>query len=138
MIHLCYVSSAKYLMTQADLLEMLEQARRNNAERDISGMLLYKDLSFLQVLEGPVDAVHEIYGTICRDERHERITLLFDEPIEQRDFSTWAMGFENLDDRNLSDIDGYCDFMVNKGEARELFQDSSRARKLLLYFRAKS
>ena len=55
MIHLCYVSTATRLMTQADLLDLLATARQRNKACDVTGMLLYKDMSFVQILEGAAE-----------------------------------------------------------------------------------
>lgn len=125
-------------MSLDELTDMLEQARQKNARLGISGMLLYKDRSFLQVLEGNTDAVHELYSRIQRDERHEKVKTLFDEPIEERDFPEWTMGFQNLDGTDLSNLEGYSDFLDTPGTAREFFEHRTRAKKLLLLFRAKS
>lgn len=138
MIHLCYVSTASRLMSQSDLLELLGVAREKNARSAVTGMLLYKDMSFLQVLEGAAETVHELYAHIRDDSRHERVKTLFDEPIEARDFPDWTLGFENLDGNDLSDIPGYSTFMVDGHQARETFNNPGRAKKILLHFRAKS
>ena len=138
MIHLCYVSTAKYLMTQEDLLELLDAARQNNSELGITGMLLYKGMSFLQVLEGETTVVHTLYEKISQDKRYERVKTLFDEPIDKRDFPDWTMGFEILDGKDLSNIVGYTAFMEDGNKALGVFDNATRARKILLYFRAKS
>lgn len=138
MIHLAYVSSATHLMTQTELLELLAQARDINKELGVTGMLLYKDGSFLQVLEGEEEAVHDVYRRICNDPRHDRVHVLFDEPIENRDFPDWSMGFQNLDSREAQGVKGYRPFFDDDMAAREMFKDRTRAKKLLLLFRAKS
>ena len=137
-IHLAYVSNAVAFMSLNELTAMLEQARQNNAELGITGMLLYKDKSFLQVLEGNADAVHGLYSRIQQDERHEKVKTLFDEPVEARDFPEWTMGFQNLDGTDLSSLESYSDFLDAPGTAREFFEHRTRAKKLLLLFRAKS
>ena len=138
MIHLCYVSTASRLMSQSELLELLAEARAQNIQTDITGMLLYKDMSFLQVLEGAAENVHRTFENIRSDERHERVQVLFDEPIDSREFPDWAMGFENLDGDDLTTMPGYSAFMVDGKQARESFDNIGRAKKILFYFRAKS
>jgi hypothetical protein len=49
-----------------------------------------------QVLEGETDVVDETYGRIEKDPRHQDIYLILREPIEQRDFAQWHMGFRRL------------------------------------------
>jgi hypothetical protein len=125
-------------MSSAELAELLEAARRHNAEQQISGMLLYKDLSFLQVLEGPARQVAALYESIRNDPRHSKVRTLFEHAIERREFPDWTMGFQNLDNTDLSTVEGYSDVMDASGSARALFDNPSRAKKLLLLFRARS
>jgi hypothetical protein len=138
MIQLAYVSTATQLMSNEDLKRLLEQSREFNAENDVTGMLLYKDRSFLQVLEGSEDVLIPLYDRIRRDSRHEKVKTLFMTDVPRRDFSDWSMGFKNLDGSDLSKLPGYCDFMEEGETARAMFEDLTRARKLLLLFRAKS
>jgi hypothetical protein len=49
---LVYVSSAIYIFTQEELLILLDQCVELNKNNGITGMLLYKDGNFMQVLEG--------------------------------------------------------------------------------------
>ncbi len=136
--HLAYVSKATYLMTNQELIDLLAQAQRNNMENDVTGLLLYKDQSFIEVLEGPQLAVEETYSRICKDTRHAQLKTLFKEPIVSRDFPSWAMGFRNLDDPEILTTPGFTNFMLDEYPIREFAKDLSRARKLLLFFRARS
>ena len=138
MIQLAYVSNAVHLMTETDLTDLLRQARAINEAHVITGMLLYKDRSFLQVLEGDSDAVHTLYARIVRDPRHEKVKTLYDEPIAKRDFQEWTMGFRNLNGSDLESLVGYTDFMDKPDVARTFFEDLTTAKKLLLLFRSKS
>jgi len=125
-------------MSSAELAELLEAARAHNADQAISGMLLYKDLSFLQVLEGPADRVLALYAAIRADPRHSKVRTLFEHPVERREFPEWTMGFQNLDRTDLSNVEGYSDVMNSSGRARTLFENPSTAKRLLLLFRARS
>ena len=138
MIQLCYISTAKRLMSARDLKELLEVARDKNQKRHITGMLLYKDMSFLQVLEGEAKALYRIFDSILADDRHENFKTLFDIEIESRDFDQWSMGFRNLDQEDLSEIPGYNQFMNSSLTAKDFLRDSSRAKRTLLYFRSHS
>lgn len=91
-----YVSSAKEIFTQEKLWELLRRARDANAQHDITGMLLYKDGSFIQAIEGPPDAIGRLYDNICADQTHHLMIKLIDDPISERAFADWSMGFQNL------------------------------------------
>ncbi len=57
MFFLVYVSSAVRPFSRVDLDDLLATSRANNARVGITGMLLYKDGNFMQVLEGDEEAV---------------------------------------------------------------------------------
>jgi len=49
---LSYTSIASHLMAHDELIQLLQEARENNRKRGITGMLLYMEGCFFQVLEG--------------------------------------------------------------------------------------
>jgi hypothetical protein len=49
---LAYTSIASHHMAHEELLALLAQSRKNNLPTDITGMLLYMEGCFFQVLEG--------------------------------------------------------------------------------------
>lgn len=138
LFQLCYISRAARLMATRELSNLLAAARQYNVAHGITGMLLYKDLSFLQILEGPRDALVTLYNLIRVDQRHTRVRTLFDNPIDAREFADWTMGFQNLDGVDLMAIEGYSDLMQADGNAQQLFDNPTRAKRLLLLFRAQS
>lgn len=96
MLSLCYLSAATVPFSPAELDALLATSRANNARNDISGMLLYRDGDFLQVLEGPESAVRATYQRIARDPRHGRIMLIDESEVETRAFADWSMGFRRI------------------------------------------
>jgi hypothetical protein len=60
MIQIYYISSATAPMSTSDLLQLLRQCRDNNASRSVTGMLLYANGTFLQVLEGPDQVIDDL------------------------------------------------------------------------------
>mgnify|MGYP001548538738 CR=1 FL=1 len=93
LVRLVYASKATKSMELKDLGEIHKAARGKNAELGITGLLCYDENVFVQWLEGPRDAVNELYTTILRDWRHDRITLLDYGEVDQRQFQQWEMGF---------------------------------------------
>jgi hypothetical protein len=71
---------------------ILEQSRRNNPLRGITGMLCYTNDLFVQVLEGGRNEVCGLFGAIVRDERHSDVQILIFEEISERLFGSWTMG----------------------------------------------
>jgi hypothetical protein len=133
LIHCIYASSAASSFKEYDIPALLEQARMANAERDLTGMLLYIDGSFFQVLEGEAAAVDEVYGRILQDSRHTLVTLIIREPIAARNFSEWTMGFCTVDALKAGQVIGENDFF--KSASCVAHMDSGRAKKLLSAFR---
>lgn len=137
MLQLIYVSTATRAMTEDDLEDILRAARSRNKEMDVTGLLLYRDGAFIQVLEGEDDAVQEIYDLIESDERHRGVTLLSTTSIEEREFPNWQMGFRHLGDEDLRDLDGFSSFMDDDvvRQLRSLVANPSFAREALLKFK---
>ncbi len=74
--HLIYVSESARPMTADDLEELLEETRSRNDDCRITGMLLYKNGRFMQLLEGEEEDVVKIYRSIERDDRHKEVRML--------------------------------------------------------------
>ncbi len=100
---LIYASQAVRPMSESALADLLVSARQHNAKNHLSGMLLYSNRSFLQILEGEIDALNALYGRIAADPRHTRLRLLSRVPIAARKFPQWSMGFEHVDDDRLGE-----------------------------------
>jgi hypothetical protein len=108
---LSYVSSATELMTVPQLVEMLEEIRPRNHRLELTGMLLYSGGNIVQALEGPDEAVETVFAAIESDPRHAEVKVVHRSPIGQRAFEDWSMGFRNVSEREVRDIDGYADFL---------------------------
>jgi hypothetical protein len=81
---------------ETSLGPILSASVRRNLEASVTGMLLYSQGTFLQMLEGEEGAVNATYQRIEQDPRHHRLVLLSVEPVAQREFDRWSMGFRHL------------------------------------------
>jgi hypothetical protein len=97
MLELIYVSAAWRPLDDGQLAELLTQARTKNARLGVSGILLYDQGSFLQVLEGDEQTVLPLFDTIARDARHQRVSILRRTNVTAPSFREWTMGFVSLD-----------------------------------------
>lgn len=109
--NLVYVSSAIREMSDDDLLEILNTAREFNKAQNISGLLLYREGFFIQVLEGDYANVQALFEQISKDSRHYNVIKLYHEAIEQRKFGQWEMGFMSPDAMKLKELEGFSGFM---------------------------
>jgi Sensors of blue-light using FAD len=130
-----YSSSAVKLFSQAELLDLLAQSRENNTSLGITGMLLYKDGNFMQVLEGEEETVQALVAKIARDPRHRGIITLLRGPLEERQFPDWSMGFRDLNSAEVLSMPGYNEFLNTPLTGEEFSADSTRCQKLLLMFK---
>jgi hypothetical protein len=94
-----YLSFAIQTPRLEDLLGILSTSRRNNAAAGMSGVLLLAGDAFLQLLQGPPEAVERLLRVLHRDPRHRQLTMLLDqiEPAGTAPlFEDWKMGFHHL------------------------------------------
>src|ERR1700737_4543279 len=92
LIHVIYVSSAAPDISEHDTVKFLNEARKANRKNDVSGMMLYIGGCFLQLLAGETARVDSACSAIFHDKREMRMVLR--EPIAEREFPEWTMGFE--------------------------------------------
>jgi hypothetical protein len=71
----------------------LATARTKNKQAGISGALLFNGSAFAQVLEGPLEAVEEIFEAIQCDDRHSDVVILRNAEAKARVFSGWSMAY---------------------------------------------
>jgi hypothetical protein len=112
MYHLVYTSHAKKPFSEPELLDLLRQSRDRNKELNISGILLYVQGKFMQVLEGKKDFVEKVYSSIKDDPRHTRVTLILEGNSKKRIFKGWSMGFKKLSNDDFVNASGFTDIDV--------------------------
>lgn len=94
MFQVLYTSEAGHAFTRDDLALLLTCARQRNAAADLTGMLVFAQNRFLQVLEGRAENVLATFDRIEVDPRHTNITTLFrGNASAGRSFAEWSMGF---------------------------------------------
>lgn len=90
---LIYSSEATGDMSRPELEKMLAQSRARNTMRDVTGVLVFVDGVFLQILEGERDAVDALMEKIARDPRHRGVKVFHEEETARRTFGSWRMAF---------------------------------------------
>lgn len=92
-----YTSREAQFFSDDEIEDLLAGARSHNQGHDITGVLLYFDLVFFQVLEGPKQALEDLFMRIVEDPRHKDVTLQVSESISARLFPDWSMAYRKLD-----------------------------------------
>jgi hypothetical protein len=132
--HVIYASVATEQFTAAELSALLANARESNQRAGLTGMLLHADVDggFFQVLEGTADAIDTLMLRLKGDPRHTHITTLIREPLAERSFAEWTMGFSSVSPEKLRAVTGLNDFFQTGSCFTQL--DAGRAKKLLAAF----
>lgn len=135
---LVYTSTAIAPFRESALSHLLGECRALNGDRDVTGMLLYRNERFIQILEGPRETVRALAKRIARDPRHRDMRILLDEPIDARRFAEWTMGYRSLNDHLDDAPAGFRDSFADLDDGVE-GSDAIRAlSELTLWFRVRS
>ena len=134
MLRLVYRSTATQPFAHDQLFDVLSVSQRNNAQANITGLLLHSNGQFFQVLEGEAEAVQTTFERIKHDPRHSDIQMIFQEQTTQRLFSDWSMGFLPTDNIPPAAKDDFNVIMMESRTANELLPQPTMVRLLLKTF----
>ena len=88
-----YSSQATAAMSIADLEEILVDARTGNEKRKVTGVLVYVDGVFLQILEGEEQALRTLMRSIASDSRHTNVKVFYEAEVDRPIFTSWRMAY---------------------------------------------
>lgn len=135
MIQLIYGSTATHAMSENELVDILETSHRNNERRNITGMLMYYDQSFMQVLEGDAHEVDRLFATIQQDTRHQAVNMFSRRKIDKREFPEWKMAFTQITDDDIHRLEGYSNIIEQSKLNSDIFlENPTRAATFLRVF----
>ncbi|MCW5699979.1 MAG: BLUF domain-containing protein, partial [Rhodospirillales bacterium] len=109
---LLYISKAKRDLNDQDLGQILAVSRANNSKMDITGLLLYLDREFLQVLEGGKQEVDSLFKKISSDDRHFTVKCLQAVEVDDRLFGDWSMAYLPISPDEKRKLMGEGDFFA--------------------------
>lgn len=135
LIELSYISEADHLFSEDELAELLSSARAKNLHNQVTGLLLYKEPLFMQLIEGPEDVVLELFETIKQDPRHSKVSGLVRDEIKERTFPDWQMGFVVPATSDIRKIEGFSDFLDESWNIQTLKARPTLSHRMLLSFR---
>ncbi|HET6150885.1 MAG TPA: BLUF domain-containing protein [Polyangia bacterium] len=102
-----YASASRQPFSPRQLTELLAKARASNQALAVSGLLLYHQGSFLQVLEGEDSVLSALYERITKDPRHHRCMVVKRSTVMQRSFADWSMGFVEVSAAVAKQLEGF-------------------------------
>ncbi len=93
---LVYVSNRKPNCTPAEIENILTACKKNNPPLNITGVLLYSDTKFIQLVEGEAKVIMDLYDKIKKDARHSNPMMISYNPIKEKSFPSWHMGSKDI------------------------------------------
>ena len=99
---LIYSSAATERMPKSKLYKILLSSRSRNVSRDVTGLLVFVNGVFLQILEGERDVVSALMQTISSDPRHSNVKVFREKEVEQRTFASWRMAYVTPSPKELA------------------------------------
>jgi len=91
MLAAMYISQSRIDRSQVD--ELVSASLSNNYNLGITGGMIFTGRLFAQVIEGPADAVNNLIDKIALDDRHSGFKILLKEPVAERSYRDWNMGY---------------------------------------------
>ncbi|GAB5399159.1 MAG: hypothetical protein Aureis2KO_07440 [Aureisphaera sp.] len=104
-------------MEETDIQQLLEHTETSNNARNISGILVFKDGNFFQILECPIaekENLVSLFEKIKNDPRHYNVIKIIERHNRSRLFETYRSSFKVL--LNPSEIKGVYNYLKQEKE----------------------
>ena len=137
LLSVLYTSTARSPFGDDELAELLTRSRASNERNELTGMLLYRGGRFVQVLEGPAERVRDLLAVIAADDRHTAMRVLIEQPIAQREFAEWTMGYQPIAVTTAPAPEGFRDTFDDLEQSGDPSATLRAARELSLWFRVR-
>jgi hypothetical protein len=88
-----YVSTSRLVMPAAEVQvqAIVDWSRHWNEGVGITGALIFTERHFSQFIEGPFEAIADLFAKLQRDPRHEQIHVVRDGMAHERNFDGWNL-----------------------------------------------
>jgi hypothetical protein len=86
-----YLSKRNPDMSVQELKDIFLVSDDKNLHQQLTGMLIYSNSCFMQVLEGELLPLNRVYSKISQDKRHYDLCILEFCGIQSRSFGDWNM-----------------------------------------------
>ena len=93
---LVYVSNRKANCTTEEIEKILASCKQNNPPLNITGVLLYSEVKFIQLVEGDAKVIMGLYDKIKKDPRHSNVMMISYNTIKEKSFPSWHMGTRDI------------------------------------------
>ena len=93
LVRFVYISKSLVTPYYPDFLELIKVSSVNNERNNITGILYFDKLYFIQLIEGEVENILNLREKILRDVRHFGVRELLFESISHRKHDGWEFKF---------------------------------------------
>jgi hypothetical protein len=128
-----YSSEASEHIGPSDLSEILDDARVGNEARNVTGVLVYVDGVFCQVLEGEREVLEVLTESIRRDARHKSMKVFHRSEVMLRTFDDWRMAYVDANAADMSRWAGLEGTVTIDQLLERLHNDVARIPKILVH-----
>lgn len=105
---ICYVSSAASNLTKRQIDDLLRFTEEKNNRNNLSGIFLFSEGNFFQILEGEKEHVQALFKKIESDPRHTDLIIIFQKELAEAKFNRYKSSFVSADTRFSSqDMESY-------------------------------
>ena len=103
-LRLTYVSRYNKENANVEVARILEQARRNNKRKGITGALVINENYFLQVIEGARPVINDLLRKLINDKRHFDLNIIESREVNERHWSEWSMKYLTINEQNVESV----------------------------------
>lgn len=94
---LAYQSTVSCPLASDSIDDLFTDAMARNQALSVTGVLLFDAHRVFQYLEGPEEAIYQVFSRIEAATRHGNVVVKFDEAVSERYFRTWSMVCRSVD-----------------------------------------
>lgn len=88
-----YISTANLELRDHTISDIMDRTNEFNKSHDITGILLYNERSFFQLIEGEKKIIKDLYEKITEDPRHHDIIKFLEKPVSRLPFDGYMTDF---------------------------------------------
>jgi len=132
LVRLTYASRAKPDLSGSDLKQILNQARKNNAQNGVTGMLCFNKQYFLQTIEGARAEISTLLNKLAADNRHYDVQIIESIEVDHREWSQWSMNYATPSSENrdrylkYSSTQSFNPYLLSARSAYDLLKELSQ------------
>lgn len=90
---IAYVSTASKDLKESEIKTILENSVAWNNRQGLTGILLYSEGNFFQIMEGEEGVIKDLFESIKQDPRHHNVLQIFGKEIHREAYDGYKADF---------------------------------------------